>query len=171
MLSRLISGLSAFVCIFGVGVVIGYQASSTQCELEKTEFQNEVLEKQAQADRKTQDVENAYKDAIINTQTSTSLGINLINAKFASVDRGLFNSVDYGVHHNEASASNLKPLPNLTEPTTGVQVSPCKCDRQDRAKLQRLYEQQLEVAKDCEITTTYYNKILELWNAVQYAPK
>ena len=32
-----------------------------------------------------------------------------------------------------------------------------------RAKLQRLYERQLEIARDCDITAAHYNELINLW--------
>lgn len=167
MLRKILWDLVFFAGFFLLGFFLGFKEELIRCELEKTEFQNVALEKQAQADRKTQDVENAYKDAIVNAQSEVSLGTSVINAKFWGIDRGLFNSVDYSVHHNKASTDNTNALSNNTEPTAGVQTTSCRCDRQDRAKLQRLYEEQLVIARDCDITTTYYNKILELWDKIK----
>ena len=48
----------------------------------------------------------------------------------------------------------------------GISKTQCKCTGQDRAKLQRLYERQLVIARDCDITATYYNKLLELYQMV-----
>ena len=40
--------------------------------------------------------------------------------------------------------------------------STCQCAKQNREKLQRLYEQQLTIARDCDITATKYNELLQL---------
>ena len=64
-----------------------------------------------------------------------------------------------------SSDTTLRTDTRTTERTTTAKKD--RCVRQDRAKFQRLYEQQLEVARDCDITATYYNKLLELYENVR----
>ena len=64
-----------------------------------------------------------------------------------------------------SSDTTLRSDTRTTERTTTEKKD--RCVRQDSAKFQRLYEQQLEVARDCDITATYYNKLLELYENVR----
>lgn len=150
--------------LFGLGVVGGYHLASTQCELEKLEFQNDALEKQAQADRKTQDMENVYKDALVNAQSGVVLDLERINADFTGA-RFDFSSWSDGMHDDKTGADSTEQLSDTPAASPAVSEKKCGCCATDRAKFQRLYEQQLEVARDCDINTSYYNRLLEMYQS------
>lgn len=168
MISRVLYGLAAYASILGAGFVVGYYSASNRCELEKLEFQNDALEKQAQANRKAQSVENVYKNALIDAQSGISLDLNKISADFNDAKRDFFDGLDpHGVYHNEAGADNSKSMPVAPATARTVSKETCRCGTKDQAKLQRLYERQLVIAKDCDITATYYNHLLEMYQQLQ----
>lgn len=47
-------------------------------------------------------------------------------------------------------------------PVRAPSRSACECVKQNRDKLQRLYEQQLIIARDCDITATKNNELIRL---------
>ena len=165
MYPRILWELLGSLFLFGLGVVGGYHLASTQCELEKLEFYNDALEKQAQADRKTQDVENVYKNALVNAQSGVVLDLERINADFSSARFGLSSWSD-GMRYNEAGADSTKQLSDTPAASPGIQTPPCKCPSTDGAKFQRLYKQQSIVARDCDINTSYYNRLLEMYKTI-----
>lgn len=167
MISRILYGLAAYASIFGAGVVVGYYSASNRCELEKMEFQNDALEKQAQADRKAQSVENVYKNALIDAQSGISLDLDKISTDFNDAKRDFFDGLDpHGMHHNETGADSAKSVSVTPATACTVSKETCRCSAKDQAKLQRLYERQLVIAKDCDITATYYNHLLEMYQSV-----
>lgn len=167
MISRILYGLAAYASIFGAGVVVGYYSASNRCELEKMEFQNDALEKQAQADRKAQSVENVYKNALIDAQSGISLDLGKISTDFNDAKRDFFDSLaSDSVHHNETGADSAKSVSVTPATARTVSKETCRCSAKDQAKFQRLYERQLVIAKDCDITATYYNHLLEMYQSV-----
>ena len=68
--------------------------------------------------------------------------------------------------NNQDSATDTKQMPTDTSTTSRVQECKCECSRADRAKLQRLYQRQLIVARDCDITATHYNQLIKLYNSI-----
>ena len=165
MYPRILWGLIGSFFLFGLGVVGGYHLASTQCELEKLEFYNDALEKQAQADRKTQDMENVYKDALVNAQSGVVLDLERINADFTGARFDLSSWSD-GMHDDKTGADSTKQLSDTPATSSAVSEKKCGCSATDRTKLQRLYERQLVIAKDCDITATYYNHLLEMYQSV-----
>ncbi len=166
MYPRILWELVGSLFLFGLGVVGGYHLASTQCELEKLEFYNDALEKQAQADRKTQDMENVYKDALVNAQSGVVLDLERINADFTGA-RFDFSSWSDGMHDDKTGADSTKQLSDTPATSSAVSEKKCGCSATDRAKLQRLYEQQLVIARDCDITTSYYNRLLEMYQQLR----
>lgn len=165
MYPRILWELVGSLCLFGLGVVGGYHLASTQCELEKLEFYNDALEKQAQADRKTQDMENVYKDALVNAQSGVVLDLERINADFTGASLDLSSWSD-GMHDDKTGADSTEQLSDTPAASPGIQTPPCKCPSTDGAKFQRLYKQQSIVARDCDINTSYYNRLLEMYKTI-----
>lgn len=62
------------------------------------------------------------------------------------------------------SASGKDSLPSDAQLAARVPDGAGERHAAYRAKLQRLYERQLEIAKDCDITASHYNRLLRLWD-------
>lgn len=145
-----------------LGLFIGWKVTSTYFEAEMNAMLLQIQEQEQKSN-----VE-ALEKTIKNTETLTvKLGelnneTSNINNKFMSLSK--FN-IEQLRTENTSSDKTLRTDTRTTERTTTEKKD--RCVRQDRAKFQRLYEQQLEVARDCDITATYYNKLLELYENVR----
>jgi len=145
-----------------LGLFIGWKVTSTYFEAEMNAMLLQIQEQEQKSH-----VE-ALEKTIKNTETLTvKLGelnneTSNINNKFMSLSK--FN-IEQLRPEDTSSDTALRPDTRTTERTTTEKKD--RCVRQDRAKFQRLYEQQLEVARDCDITATYYNKLLELYKNVR----
>ena len=62
---------------------------------------------------------------------------------------------------------DAEPLSESSSSTANNSKSSNKCSQQDRAKLQRLYEEQLTLARDCDITAIHLNQLIDLYNSIQ----
>ena len=145
-----------------LGLFIGWKVTSTYFEAEINAMLLQIQEQEQKSH-----VE-ALEKTIKNTETLTvKLGelnneTSNINNKFMSLSK--FN-IEQLRTEDTSSDTTLRTDTRTTERTTTEKKD--RCVRQDRAKFQRLYEQQLEVARDCDITATYYNKLLELYENVR----
>lgn len=145
-----------------LGLFVGWKVTSTYFEAEM----NAMLLQIQQQEQKSH-VE-ALEKTIKNTETLTvKLGelnneTSNINDKFMSLSK--FN-IEQLRTEDTSSNTALRTDTTTTKRTTAEKN--CRCVRQNSERLQRLYERQLAVAKDCDITTTYYNKLLELYENVR----
>ena len=145
-----------------LGLFIGWKVTSTYFEAEMNAMLLQIQEQEQKSH-----VE-ALEKTIKNTETLTvKLGelnneTSNINNKFMSLSK--FN-IEQLRTEDTSSDTTLRTDTRTTERTTTEKKD--RCVRQDYAKFQRLYEQQLEVARDCDITATYYNKLLELYENVR----
>ena len=80
----------------------------------------------------------------------------------AAVSDGL----SFRVLNETSSDTNTAALSAASSATSSVQKGRCECSAKDKAKLQRLYEQQLVVARDCDINSTYLNKLIEWYDMI-----
>ena len=145
-----------------LGLFIGWKVTSTYFEAEMNAMLLQIQEQEQKSH-----VEALEKN-IKNTKTLTvKLGelnneTSNINNKFMSLSK--FNIEQLRPEDTRGDTA-LRPDTRTTERTTTEKKD--RCVRQDHAKFQRLYEQQLEVTRDCDITATYYNKLLELYKNVR----
>ena len=114
----------------------------------------EALEKQHQVERdlyfSTREVEGGLYDEI-----------DSINSTF-----DLYLSDDW--LHNESGRPGETALSENAGDTGSVQTSECRCDVKNSAEFQRLYEQQMTVARDCDINAAHLNSLIKMvneWNS------
>ena len=67
---------------------------------------------------------------------------------------------------SDSNTSSSKNMPSDSTVTTTVSKGRCECNGTDKAKLQRLFERQLTIARDCDITATHYNALIDLYDKV-----
>ena len=129
-----------------------YRANQAQAVIkQQEEFRKQERERYAQVSTIQSNLADGVADVIKSYNTLTD-----------SMDSFDANSM----HDNQDSATDSKQVSTATSSTSRVQD--CRCERTtvDRARLQRLYQQQLVVARDCDITATHYNQLIKLYNSI-----
>ena len=71
------------------------------------------------------------------------------------------------VHESNASAGGQGNVPSAARASSGVQQSGCQCARTNGAKLRKLYEDQLTIARDCDITAAHYNELIDFYESAR----
>lgn len=83
-----------------------------------------------------------------------------IEARYKSL---LADAADaFSVHAD--SAGGKDSVPSDPKPADRVSTGAGERNAAYRAKLQRLYERQLEIARDCDVTASHYNRLIQLWD-------
>lgn len=65
---------------------------------------------------------------------------------------------------NDSSSKTVLQDSSRTSSTNSQSGSECSC--KNTAKFRKLYEQQLMIARDCDINAVYLNKLIDLYNRV-----
>lgn len=133
----------------------GWFVNGLRYEHNMQEFINSELQQQIQAVEDARSKEQEYREKVDKTTRQAKEAIDVVNAHY----RKLLND-----SLSKSSASSNNSVPAASTPSATVSKSSCKCPNQNREKLQRLYEQQLIIARDCDITATHYNELIELFN-------
>lgn len=70
--------------------------------------------------------------------------------------------------HSDSSAAADKSsgLPKTAKTSSRVSTEVAQCARDNSSKLQRLYKQQLDLAKQCDELSVRYKRLYELYNSV-----
>lgn len=147
------------------GAYISYSLTSNyyQIKLVTMEKQSEQILNEAQK-AKTQKEQELFTGAI-NVQSNLSKDIQNVTSTYNHYFSD-FLPGDSSRLQQSGNTSSSKDVSSNSKTSISISQSKCQCDGTDKAKLQRLFEQQLTIARDCDITSTYYNNLIDLYNKV-----
>lgn len=166
---KLLGLLSFLLACFGSGYV-GYQIASTSYELEISHIREQSKEQEALALQNKNERENVYSKALITTQSKIAVSSDRITAAYRDLNAWADSNfvIDNGIsmHNSQDNASGNSGLSSTASTAGAVSDCECRCDGKDTEKLRRLYQEQLIVARDCDITATHYNALIEFYGSV-----
>lgn len=153
--------LAVFISLL-LGLFVGWKLTSNYFEKEMNIMILEIKEQNEKNHNKS--IEKQVKDT---EQLVVTLGE--LNNETQQINNQFYNLSQLNIERlqsdNPSGDKLLSTETSTTERTTAEKK--CQCNGAYKTKLQRLYEQQLTIARDCDITATYYNKLLELYNNVR----
>ena len=153
-----------------IAYFLGYQYASNKCEIKTAEMVAKAQEQYANALEKKNEIQSKMAVAIDKSQTDLAASIEQTTANYDSLISTDLRIPDEWVQSNSNTADSKNgSMSNDTRSTEPVSGTRCKCVKDNGAKLQRLYKQQLTVAKDCDITTSYYNSLLKIYDGIKNA--
>ena len=156
----------SYIAIIIAFVASGYYLAAKRYEAKFEEYRAEQAQAVIKQQEAYRELENKQHAQVSTIQSNLADGvadvIKSYNALNDSIDSFDVNSM----HDNKDSATNSKQMSTDTSTTSRVQECRCERSRADRARLQRLYQRQLVVARDCDITATHYNQLIKLYNSI-----
>ena len=162
-----LKGLTPYLWAVSVlgSAYISYSFTSSHYQLKIAEYEKKQVQVLNQALEDKAKKENVFNGVLADAQSNIALDVQHITSTYNRYHfNGLFSDTD-SVHTDTTDSS--QGLSTDTTTTKAISQSTCKCNGTDKAKLQRLYEQQLVIARDCDITATYYNNLIDLYNGVK----
>ena len=156
----------SYIAIIVAFVASGYYLAAKRYEAKFEEYRAEQAQaviKQQEEFRKQERERYAQVSTI---QSNLADGVADVIKSYNTLNDSIDSFNANSMHDNKDSATNSKQMPTDTSTTSRVQDCRCECSKADRAKLQRLYQQQLIVARDCDITATHYNQLIKLYNSI-----
>ena len=160
------SKILSYIAIIVAFVASGYYLAAKRYEAKFEEYRAE----QAQAVIKQQEEfrkQEAERYAQVSTiQSDLADGVADVIKSYNTLNDSMDSFNANSMHDNQDSATDTNQVSATTSTTSRVQN--CRCERTtvDREKLQRLYQRQLIVARDCDITATHYNQLIKLYNSI-----
>lgn len=154
--------LSVAVIASVLGFLGGYHFSSAKTEVDQLKVQQVALQEENKNLIKKLEVEHEQ-------QKQTQITFNETQEDLADLEK-LYSDVVTELNllqlQSDLADSSTSTLPSDASASGSVQKDKCKCSGKDQAKLQRLLNEQLIVAKDCDITATYYNHLIDWYNSI-----
>ena len=156
----------SYIAIIVAFVASGYYLAAKRYEAKFEEYRAEQAQaviKQQEEFRKQERERYAQVSTI---QSNLADGVADVIKSYNTLNDSMDSFDVNSLHDNKDSATNSKQMPTDTSTASRVQGCRCECSRVNRARLQRLYQQQLIVARDCDITATHYNQLIKLYNSI-----
>lgn len=166
---KLLGLLSFLLACFGSGYV-GYQIASTSYELEISHIREQSKEQEALALQNKNERENVYSTALITTQSKIAISNDRIATTFSNLnswaDSNFVTDNSNSLHNSQDNASSNSDMSSTASTARTVSDCECRCDGKNTAELRRLYQEQLIIARDCDITASHYNELIKFYEHV-----
>ena len=155
--------LIAGAVAFAVGYIAGYATRDDQAEIERLNVAKNALEQERSNLIQQLEVEHEHQKTAQINAAKTQEDLDDLEKRYASAIDEL-NALQ--LQFTEYTDSDSATLPSDASASGSIPKDKCKCSGKDQAKLQRLLTEQLIVAKDCDITATYYNHLIDWYNSI-----
>ena len=157
------SACVGFITFF-VGAYAGYSFSDAKAEAKQYKANIEALEIEREELIKQVEKEHEYQQTAKATSEKAQEDLADLESRYADAINALN---DLQLQQLSYDNQDAEPLSESSSSTADNSKSSNKCSQQDRAKLQRLYEEQLTLARDCDINAIHLNQLIDLYNSIQ----
>lgn len=162
------AGLKYSACVgfitFFVGAYAGYSFSDAKAEAKQYKANIEALEIEREELIKQVEKEHEYQQTAKATSQKAEEDLADLESRYADAVNALN---DLQLQQLAYDSEDAEPLSESSSSTADNSKSSNKCSNADRAKLQRLYEEQLTLARDCDINAIHLNQLIDLYNSIQ----
>lgn len=163
----MIANFEKYVIVGGlclsVGFITGYETSSRTSEIEKLKTEKIALEQERQNLYEQIGVEHDRQEAIQRTSMQTREDLADLEKRYSDAMREL-SSLQLFIGAKDGDSASA--LPADSKATGGVSKGSCKCGGKDTRALQKLLDEQMTLARDCDINATYLNSLIDLYNSM-----
>lgn len=157
------SACVGFITFF-VGAYAGYSYSDAKAEAKQYKANIEALEIEREELIKQVEREHEYQQTAKAASQKAEEDLADLESRYADAVNALN---DLQLQQLSYDNQDAEPLSESSSSTANNSKSSNKCSQQDRAKLQRLYEEQLTLARDCDINAIHLNQLIDLYNSIQ----
>ena len=155
--------LSVAVIASVLGFLGGYHFSSTKAEVDKLKVQQVALQEENKNLIKKLEVEHEHQKTTQINAAKTQKDLDDLEKRYASAIDEL-NALQ--LQFTEYTDSDSATLPSDATAASAVSQGKCGCSGADKRKLQKVINEQLIVAKDCDINATYLNNLIEWYGSI-----
>ena len=147
-----------------VGLCAGYSIRDEKADIDRLEQIQAALQAENENLIKQLEQEHEYQKAAQTTAEQAQKDLAELEDMYADAVNELNNMQLQQLSYD---SDDFSALSDDSTSTGSVPEKEGKCNGYDKIAFQKLYEEQLKVAKDCDITTSYYNRLIDLYNSIQ----
>ena len=157
--NTLIAGAAAFA----VGFLTGYSARDDQAEIERLNFVQSSLEQERENLIKQLEVEHEHQKTAQINAAKTQEDLDDLEKRYASAIDEL-NALQ--LQFAEYSDYDSTTLSKDASASSAVSQGKCGCSGKDKRAFQKLLNDQMILARDCDINATYLNNLIEWYDMI-----
>ena len=165
----ILSAIALLASHLTVGV-IGYLGARNYYLLQIEQIRTDAQIELAKAIADKNEKENVYSKALITTQSKIASSNDRIAAVFSSLnawgDSNFITDNIVSLHNSQDNASCDSDMSSTATIAGAVSDCECRCDGKNAAELRKLYQEQLIIARDCDITASHYNELIRYYESV-----
>ena len=161
-------------CALALAFAAGHHAASLAYEREIADFKAQAQARYAQALEAKAAREKYLQGKIEDAASKAKASADEIEARYqellsaswsAAPDADVhFDGADaVGMHADAGGAGGQGGVPATATAPCAVREGASQRAGSDGAKLRKLYEEQLSIARDCDITAAHYNELIEFY--------
>lgn len=148
----------------GAAFFSGWAMRGAIADRDMAALQRDLAQQSEQVAAQAQQAQGRISDAVLRAGADALSGEQKALDDYSRLLRGADGWLP--VPHGE-DGHGVPPAPAPATPAGAK--GQCRCPQQDRAKLQGLYQRQLTIARDCDITAARYNALLDIYHVAQQA--
>lgn len=155
--------LIAGALAFAVGFLTGYSARDDQAEIERLNVAKYALEQEKTNLIQQLEVEHEHQKTAQINATKTQEDLDDLEKRYASAINEL-NALQ--LQFSEYTDSDTSALSKDASASSAVSQGKCGCSGKDKRAFQKLLNDQMIVARDCDINATYLNNLIEWYGMI-----
>lgn len=155
--------LIAGAIAFAVGYIAGYATRDDQAEIERLNVAKYALDQERANLIQQLEVEHEHQKTAQINAAKTQEDLDDLEKRYASAIDEL-NALQ--LQFSEYTDSDTATLSKDAGSATAVSQGKCDCSGKDKRAFQKLLNDQMIVAKDCDINATYLNNLIEWYGSI-----
>lgn len=148
---------------FAVGYIAGYATRDDQSEIERLNVAKYALDQERANLIHQLEVEHEHQKTAQINAAKTQEDLDDLEKRYASAIDEL-NALQ--LQFSEYTDSDTATLSKDAGSATTVSQGKCDCSGKDKRAFQKLLNDQMIVAKDCDINATYLNNLIEWYDMI-----
>jgi outer membrane murein-binding lipoprotein Lpp len=153
--------LIAGAVAFAVGYIAGYATRDDQAEIERLNGAKYALEQERANLIQQLEVEHEHQKTAQINAAKTQEDLDDLEKRYASAIDEL-NALQ--LQFSEYTDSDTAALSKDASASSAVSQGKCGCSGKDKRAFQKLLNDQMIVAKDCDINATYLNRLIDWYS-------
>lgn len=155
--------LVAGAIAFAVGYIAGYATRDDQAEIERLNVAKYALDQERANLIQQLEVEHEHQKTAQINAAKTQEDLDDLEKRYASAIDEL-NALQ--LQFSEYTDSDTATLSKDAGSATAVSQGKCDCSGKDKRAFQKLLNDQMIVARDCDINATYLNNLIEWYGMI-----
>lgn len=155
--------LVAGAIAFAVGYIAGYATRDDQAEIERLNVAKYALDQERANLIQQLEVEHEHQKTAQINAAKTQEDLDDLEKRYASAIDEL-NALQ--LQFTEYTDSDTATLSEDASASSAVSQGKCDCSGKDKRAFQKLLNDQMIVARDCDINATYLNNLIEWYGSI-----